>query len=128
MKIGVSKAIQNDSEERKWDRHLHARRNEIDTIKIMSKLFVGILLASVLIGMLAVVPENARAETWSIETVDSDEEVGQYTPIALDSDNNSHISYYDFSTHDFKYAKLMPDAPTPPRNLEATAGDGYVYR
>ena len=130
-------------------------------------------MASVLIGILAVIPENVIAETWSIETVDSTGDVGELTSMALDSNGYPHISYHfndnvlkyakwtgrawsidnvDFTgevgwhtsmvldsndyphisyvdrTNDYlKYAKLMPEVPTPPRNLKATAGDSYVY-
>jgi|LGVE01.1.fsa_nt_gb hypothetical protein len=73
--------------------------------KVMSKLFVGILIASVLIGMLAVIPEEVRAETWSIETVDSDDEVGHDTSIALDRNGYPHISYRDHTNKDLKYAR-----------------------
>ena len=73
--------------------------------KVMSKLFVGILLASVLIGMLAVIPEEVRAETWSIETVDSAGDVGWFTSIAVDSNGYPHISYQDRANMDLKYAK-----------------------
>lgn len=42
--------------------------------------------------------------TWSIETVDSAGEVGLFTSLALDSDDNPHISYTDYSNTDLKYA------------------------
>ena len=42
----------------------------------------GILLVSVLIGILTVMPEKVRAETWSITTVDSAGDVGESTSIA----------------------------------------------
>ena len=45
----------------------------------MSKLFVGILIASVLIGILTVIPEKVRVETWNIVTVDYEGDVGLYT-------------------------------------------------
>jgi len=69
-------------------------KNGIDIIrKVMNKLFVVILLSSVLIGILTVIPDNVRAETWIIETVDSADNVGAYTLIALDSNGYPHISY-----------------------------------
>ena len=171
--VRVPENMQNDVEKRERRSYVHARKNAIDIIKkVMNKLLVGILIASVLIGILTVIPENVRAETWSIETVDSVGGVVRDTSIALDSNNNPHISYYDDTNGDLKYAKwtgsawskttvdysvgyytsitldsniyphisysdgvnrhlkyakLMPDVPTRPMNLKATAGDEYVY-
>ncbi len=42
---------------------------------------------------------------WTIDTVDTGDNVGWYTSIALDSDNKVHISYYYADTGDLKYAK-----------------------
>jgi tetrahydromethanopterin S-methyltransferase subunit F len=78
--MGVLRAIQNDLEERARDMYAHARKNESGIIKkVMSRLFVGILLASVLIGILTVVPEKVRAEIWSITTVDANSDVGFFS-------------------------------------------------
>jgi subtilisin family serine protease len=41
---------------------------------------------------------------WKSETVDSAGIVGQYTSIAIDSNDKVHISYYDASNSDLKYA------------------------
>jgi len=43
---------------------------------------------------------------WSIETVDSDGDVGEYTSIALDSSDYPHISYHysEWPNGDLKYA------------------------
>jgi outer membrane protein assembly factor BamB len=43
--------------------------------------------------------------SWSCETVDSIEQVGRFTSLALDSNNQPHISYYDDTNGDLKYAK-----------------------
>ncbi|MEE9489914.1 MAG: hypothetical protein V3V91_05680, partial [Thermoplasmata archaeon] len=42
---------------------------------------------------------------WIIETVDSDGFVGMHTSIAIDSNDRPHISYYDASNTDLKYAR-----------------------
>jgi hypothetical protein len=41
---------------------------------------------------------------WQIHTVDDKEDVGLYNAIALDSNGKPHISYYDESNEDLKYA------------------------
>ena len=46
----------------------------------------------------------AEAATWGTETVDSSGMVGTYTSIALDSSDDAHISYYDSTNGNLKYA------------------------
>ncbi len=52
-------------------------------------------------------PDNCGGGAWSCSTVDSLENgrVGYSSSIGIDSNNLPHISYYDFTNKDLKYAK-----------------------
>ena len=77
-------------------------------------LYVGLVLS--LVGGAAVglaqtngsegeaIPATA-APTWQTETVDSSGDVGKYSSLALDDDDNAHISYMDVGNFDLKYAR-----------------------
>ena len=47
---------------------------------------------------------NVEAVDWTRETADSYGNVGEYSSLALDIDGYPHISYYDNSNDDLKYA------------------------
>ena len=48
-----------------------------------------------------------QSGSWANTTVDSVGTVGQYTSIAIDSNDVVHISYYDATNKDLKYATNM---------------------
>ncbi len=49
-----------------------------------------------------------NGSSWDIETVDSTGHVGRHTSLALDSSGYFHISYYDATNKDLKYATDRP--------------------
>ena len=48
--------------------------------------------------------EASLSSSWQVEVVDSVGTVGGWTSLALDANNQPHISYYDFTNGDLKYA------------------------
>ena len=89
--------MQNNLEERERDGY--ARKNVIAIIKkIASKLFVVLLLASVLIGILTVIPEEVRAQIKEFDP--------SIIPMGIET---KYVTY-----------------PSSPQNLQSSPGDGYV--
>ena len=62
------------------------------------------LYRTVVVITTVLLPSLVFASVWEITTVDSDGDVGRYISLALDTSNNPHISYYDDSNWNLKYA------------------------
>ncbi|UCG69604.1 MAG: fibronectin type III domain-containing protein, partial [Thermoplasmata archaeon] len=69
------------------------------SIGIISVLVTGSFLLA-----FTFISDYSSAAQWSIEQVEGGW-VGDFSSLAIDSNNNSHISYYDNSNGDLKYAK-----------------------
>jgi hypothetical protein len=80
--------------------------NTLEEVYGMRKRITSVLLFTFLSSMLLNI---SYAETgWYIQTVDgSAEQVGSFCSLALDSNGNAHISYYDLTNSDLKYAKWI---------------------
>ena len=66
--------------------------------------------------------DGGNSRGWSIETVDSDGDVGWYTSLALDDSDHPHISYTIWSVTDLKYAYWTGSS----WSIETVDGDDYV--
>lgn len=57
-----------------------------------------------LILLMAFISANTASAAWNNTTVDNSGDVGQYPSLAIDNQDHPHISYFDNSTYDLKYA------------------------
>ncbi|HPQ05456.1 MAG TPA: hypothetical protein PKZ88_08340, partial [Methanothermobacter sp.] len=63
------------------------------------------LIMAILTLFLALIFCGSASATWNITTVDTTNNTGQYTSIALDTNNYPHISYYESTNGNLKYAR-----------------------
>jgi fibronectin type 3 domain-containing protein len=68
-----------------------------------TSVILSLIVTVGFLGTIGIFSENALAESWLIQTVDSEDAVGRYTSLALDSNGMPHISYYDETNKDLKY-------------------------
>ena len=73
-------------------------------MKIVLSLFVTTTLSAMAVQQMTG-PEPAGNNEWLIEIVDSAGRVGWLPSVALDSNDDPHISYFDRGNRDLKYAK-----------------------
>ncbi len=72
----------------------------------------GLLVASVLLGALLMAGGTARAGLWTTGVVDSVDDVGEYSDLALNASGSPRVAYYDYSTDEVKYAEWTGSAWT----------------
>ena len=66
-------------------------------------------------------------EEWSTTAADDNSFVGQYNSIAVDSDGNPHISYYDEGNGDLKYAYVDGDGGIPDPSIRCVDVDAVGF-
>ena len=66
--------------------------------------------------------QHRNGSEWVLEAVDREGQVGMHPSMVLDASDRPHISYYDITRGDLKYARLFPDQ----FNLTVHLQDGHL--
>jgi fibronectin type 3 domain-containing protein len=110
---------------RKLDKVGNHGRKEGGCMRRAGTSVISILIVTAgFLGIIDMFSENALAGSWRIQTVDSEDAVGRYTSLALDSNGMPHISYYDETKKDLKYTHWDGDKWI----VETIDSDGDVGR
>ncbi|MDP6156377.1 MAG: PKD domain-containing protein, partial [Candidatus Thermoplasmatota archaeon] len=73
------------------------------------------------------IASNLNNGQWVTETVDSQNDVGLFTSIALDDLSHPHISYYDKTNGDLRYATIDNEKPSIVDNTGGQVGTGNPF-
>jgi hypothetical protein len=95
--------------------------NQINEKRIKKQAILFVMLSSLLILALLYTVSNAET-VWNPEIVDSTGDTGTYSSIALDSSQLPHITYYDETNFDLKYASWTGSQ----WEIQTVDSDGYV--